>query len=60
MEAGVAAQLGFDQSGDWDEVLGEGLFHRRLEWVPEDVAGETDPAIKGNGFGSTSLVRLAS
>jgi hypothetical protein len=41
VEAGVAAELGFDQSGDRDGVLGEGLFHGGVEWVPEDVAGES-------------------
>jgi hypothetical protein len=51
VEAGVTAELGFDQSGDWDGVLRERLFHRGMEWVPEDVAGETDAATEGDGFG---------
>jgi hypothetical protein len=51
VEVGVAAELRFDQSADWDGVLGEGLFHRGVEWVPEDVAGETDAATEGNGVG---------
>lgn len=49
MDAGVAAELGFDQSGDG--VLGERLFHCGVEWVPEDVAGESDAATEGDGFG---------
>jgi hypothetical protein len=51
VEAGVAAELGFDQSGDWDGVLGEGLLHCGVEWIPEDVAGESDAATEGDGFG---------
>jgi hypothetical protein len=59
VEAGVTAELGFDQSGDWDGVLRERLFHRGMEWVPEDVAGETTPPPRAMVSGSTSLVRLA-
>jgi hypothetical protein len=38
-------------SRGWDGVLGEGLLHCGVEWVPEDVAGESDAATEGDGFG---------
>lgn len=31
--------------------LGRATFHCGVEWVPEDVAGESDAATEGDGFG---------
>jgi hypothetical protein len=46
VEAGVAAELGFDQRGlGWS--LGRGTFHCGVQWVLEDVASESDAPTEG-------------
>ena len=50
MQARIATKGGFDEIGDGNRVLGQGLLHGLPEWYPEDVPGERDSPAECDDF----------